>query len=166
MDQIVEQRNVAMLVAAAMVALALASFVFRDIIIFNGSRSMPIGLYLRQADADIGVGSVVTARAASVSPEYAAARAFIDPNDRFIKRVAAAAGDEVCAEGQEVRINGRAAATRAFQDSAGRTLPRWRGCVTLAEDEFFLLGESPDSFDSRYWGPIERQDIEGVWRPL
>ena len=33
-------------------------------------------------------------------------------------------------------------------------------------DEVFLLGDTADSFDSRYWGPVRLTAIDGVWRPL
>ncbi|NLV99032.1 MAG: signal peptidase I [Clostridiaceae bacterium] len=37
--------------------------------------------------------------------------------------------------------------------------------VTLAEDEYFLLGDNrPDSFDSRHFGPVKEADLIGrVW---
>jgi len=35
-------------------------------------------------------------------------------------------------------------------------MPSWQGCVTLADDQFFLIGDHPDSFDSRYLGPVHR----------
>lgn len=159
-------RGLAILLGFVVLMLALASFVFREAIIYNGSNSMPIGFYVRAANEDIRVGAVVTAYARTVSPEYAEARAFVDPTDRFIKWVAADTGDEVCAQGQQIIINGVPAVRRAMQDGAGRTLPRWDGCVTLDANHVFLLGETPDSFDGRYWGPIDRQDIEAVWRPL
>lgn len=38
--------------------------------------------------------------------------------------------------------------------------------MTLAVDEVFLMGDTPDSFDSRYFGPVNTADIEGVWRPV
>ena len=48
----------------------------------------------------------------------------------------------------------------------GRALPSWSGCATLSGDQILLQGDTADSFDGRYWGPISRRLIEGVWRPL
>lgn len=166
MERKFEHRTLALILGVVVVALASASFVFRDVVIYNGSHSMPVGFYIRETDAPIQRGAVVTTHALTVNPEYARARAFVDRTDRFIKWVAAVEGDEVCASGPEISINGVVAALRAHKDNAGRTLPRWNGCVILDESQVFLLGESADSFDGRYWGPIHRQDIEGVWRPL
>jgi type IV secretory pathway protease TraF len=45
-------------------------------------------------------------------------------------------------------------------------LPAWSGCVTLDRDHVLLLGDTPDSFDGRYWGPTPIERIEGVWRPM
>lgn len=34
----------------------------------------------------------------------------------------------------------------------------------LAPDERLLLGDTPDSLDSRYFGPVATARIEGVYR--
>jgi type IV secretory pathway protease TraF len=88
------------------------------------------------------------------------------PQDRFIKRVVATHGQVVCASGADISIDGAIVAYRQNRDSAGRTLPSWTGCKALSEGQVLLLGDTPDSFDGRYWGPISRDKIEGVWRPL
>ena len=63
-------------------------------------------------------------------------------------------------------VPGRGVVARLAWDTAGRVLPSWDGCRTLAADEVFLLGDTADSFDSRYWGPVRTTAIDGVWRPL
>jgi len=65
-----------------------------------------------------------------------------------------------------VWINGEALPERQSHDSAGRTLPTWSGCLTLSHGQVLLLGETPDSFDGRYWGPTPVSTIEGVWKRL
>lgn len=149
----------------ACAALAFASATRLDVLLFNPSNSVPSGLYVRH-DEPIARGAFVTVRALDVAPSYATARGFADPGDRVLKRVAAEAGDRVCAMGARLTINGVPAATRQSHDNAGRKLPRWSGCRSLAEEEVFLLGDTDDSFDGRYWGPTPRRHIEGVWRPL
>jgi conjugative transfer signal peptidase TraF len=136
-----------------------------DIVLFNETPSMPAGFYWR-ATSLIERGAIVTVRAVDVAPGYAAERDFTDRGDRFLKRVVGAAGDVVCASRAEVTLNGEPVAERKAKDSAGRALPTWEGCVTLDGARVFLLGETPDSFDGRYWGPTPTDRIEGVWRPI
>ena len=134
-------------------------------VLYNYSPSIPAGFYLR-TDGVATRSAIVTVRAADVAPIEARTRHFDGPHDRFIKHVAALGGDVVCASGAEVSINGRLLAMRSTADSQGRRLQDWQGCHRPRRDEFFLLGDTPDSFDSRYWGPVRRSQIEGVWRRL
>lgn len=159
-------RRIAIFAGIAAIGLvAAASATSLDAVLYNGTPSMPVGLYLR-ASGQVERGAIVTVRAVDMAPSYAAERNFTDPGDRFLKHVVGMAGDVVCAAGAEVTLNGARVAERKPQDSAGRALPAWSGCVTLDGDHVFLLGETPDSFDGRYWGPVRRDRIEGVWRKL
>ena len=149
----------------AALSIAYASARSGDLVLYNATPSMPTGLYQR-AKQTIAVGAIVTVRAVDVAPDYAAARSFTKPGNRFLKRIAATTGDVVCAYGPNVWINGEALSERQSYDSSGRTLPTWSGCLTLSRAEVLLLGETPDSFDGRYWGPTPVSRIEGVWRRL
>ena len=148
----------------AVALLAMSELHRGDLVLFNGSHSVPTGFYVR-ANAPVREGAFVTVRAADVAPSYAALRHFTDDGDRFIKRVAARAGVRVCAEGVRVAV-GAFTYARQMRDSAGRTLPTWEGCHVLHDGEVFLMGDTPDSFDSRYFGVVREDAIEGVWRPL
>lgn len=75
----------------------------------------------------------------------------------LLKSVSAAFRDRVCRFGPAVMINGRFAVIAQSADRAGRRLPVWQGCRRLGRDELFLLGASPASFDSRYFGTVSRQ---------
>lgn len=70
----------------------------------------------------------------------------------------------MCASNAEITLNGARVAERQARDSVGRPLPTWEGCRTLEASEVFLLGDTLDSFDGRYWGPTPVERIEGVWR--
>ena len=132
------------------------------LVIYNPSPSVPQGFYVRLARAP-QAGDFVTIASVDVAADYTALRGFADPTDRFIKRIAAVSGQTVCAEGDSVFIDGRLAVVRSRRDSGGRLLPAWSGCRTLGTDEVFLLGDTADSFDGRYWGPTRLQSISGAW---
>lgn len=150
------------LALAATIALAAVGLRVEPFVIYNPSPSVPQGFYMRLARAP-QTGDFVTIASVEVAADYAALRGFADSTDRFIKRIAAARGQTVCAEGDSVSIDGRLVAVRNSHDSEGRLLPTWSGCRTLETDEVFLLGDTADSFDGRYWGPTRLQSISGVW---
>ncbi|MEZ5970863.1 MAG: S26 family signal peptidase [Hyphomonadaceae bacterium] len=148
--------------------LALAALVFasggasRDVVLFNHSPSVPVGFYVRDS-ADLALGMFVTVRARDVAPVEAARHRYDDEGDRFIKRLAAIAGQHVCSDGRVLSVDGVDVAVAQNRPGAPHG---WVGCRTLASSEILLLGDSTDSFDGRYWGPIHSDLIEGVWRPL
>jgi type IV secretory pathway protease TraF len=102
--------------------------------------------------------------ARDVAPALAAARGFDGPADRFIKRIAAMPGDEVCAFNGRFRINGADLAAVHMRGQPATLPAAWSGCRTLRGDEVLLLGDVPNSFDGRYWGPIDARLVDGVWR--
>ncbi|HYD73362.1 MAG TPA: S26 family signal peptidase, partial [Candidatus Binatia bacterium] len=148
----------------AVAALLFAPVLTRDLILFNHSPSVPTGFYVR-TERPLTVGMLATVRALDVAPDMARERGYDGEGDRFIKRVAALGGQAVCGDGESISIDGRAVAV--VYRPEGRSPPQgWVGCRTLSDDEILLLGDSPDSFDGRYWGPINVRLIEGAWRPL
>ena len=156
----------AMLAGVAAIGLVVAASASNlDVVLYNGTPSMSVGLYLRSSGS-LERGAIVTVRAVDVAPGYAAERNFTDPSDRFLKRVVGASGDVVCGSGAQLTLNDAPVAERHERDSAGRALPTWPCCVPLDQGHVFLLGETPDSFDGRYWGPTPIDRIEGVWRPI
>ena len=53
------------------------------------------------------------------------------------------------------------------QDPSGKLLPQWRGCRALLKGEFFVFSNRiPNSFDSRYYGPVKVDQIMGVFEPV
>jgi type IV secretory pathway protease TraF len=96
----------------------------------------------------------------------AEARHYLPGGTLLIKRVAARLGDIVCRHGPLVTINGRPIARARSADVMGRPLPRWIGCRRLNAALAFLLSTDPDSFDSRYFGPVDRRQILGTALPV
>ncbi len=139
-------------------------------VVYNPSDSVPRGWYridhLDHAQP-LHVGNLVLATIPAGAAALAAQRGYLPAGVPFLKRIAAVAPQWVCVRADVVRIDGAAVATVVTRDGKQRPLPVWRQCRVLADDELFLLGVThPASFDSRYFGPIERSAVLGVARPL
>lgn len=135
-------------------------------LVWNVSASAPRGLYTVAPGATVERGDMVIARVPLRWRRLAALRRYIPENVPLVKRVAATAGDRVCAVGAEIRVNGHRVAVRRSVDGRGLAMPAWSGCVTLDRETLFLLIDAPDSFDGRYFGPTSRGDIVGKARLL
>jgi conjugative transfer signal peptidase TraF len=136
-------------------------------LVWNASASAPLGLYRVEVGAPIARDDTVLAVLPDAPRRLAAERFYLPAGVPLIKRVAATAGDRICGKGDDVSINGHVVAHRLAHDGKGRPLPRWTGCRVLAHREFLLLMEGvPDSFDGRYFGPVDAAQIVGRLVPL
>lgn len=138
------------------------------LLVWNASASAPVGLYHVHDEQPIGRGDMVVAWTPEPARSLAARRRYLPANVPLVKRVAAVAGDRVCAADSQIAINGRRVAARQPTDRAGRPMPQWSGCQKLRAGEYFLLMNSPLSFDGRYFGLTRRSDVLGraelLWR--
>jgi conjugative transfer signal peptidase TraF len=131
-------------------------------LVWNASDSAPRGLYSVSPGRTLEAGDMVVARTPMPWRLFAARRHYLPANVPLVKRVVAVGGDEICARGETVSINGLPAVTRRARDARGRILPWWEGCVGLRKGEAFLLmAEAPASFDGRYFGVTKASDIVG-----
>lgn len=136
-------------------------------LVWNASASAPVGLYLVTPGARPDPGDMVIARLPDPWRLMAARRHYLPANVPLVKRVAAAAGDEVCARGSHVFVNGKWVANRRAADANGRSLPWWSGCKRLRGHQLFLLMPgSSASFDGRYFGITEGALVIGTARLL
>ncbi len=136
-------------------------------LVWNASASAPLGLYAVSPGAPVDPGDMVIARVPDPWRMMAAQRRYIPANVPLVKRVAAVAGDEVCALGQEIFVNGKWVVERRVADAEGRPMKWWSGCVRLRGRQLFLLMPgSPASFDGRYFGVTEGGLVVGKARLL
>jgi conjugative transfer signal peptidase TraF len=134
-------------------------------LVWNASASAPLGLYLVAPGSTAKSGDTVVARVPARYRMLAATRRYLPFNVPLVKHVAAGNGDEVCALGPRIFINGVPVAERKAVDGRGRAMPWWSGCERLRADRVLLLmTANRDSFDGRYFGPSERADIVGTAR--
>jgi conjugative transfer signal peptidase TraF len=136
-------------------------------LIYNPSESAPRGWYVFKRTDRIYLGDFVLAHLPDAIATFASERGYLPNNVSILKHVAAMPGQEVCRERDLLTIDGVLVAHTLERDGAGRALPRWSGCRTIAKGEVFLLStDSPLSFDSRYFGPIARSAVIGQVLPL
>lgn len=87
--------------------------------------------------------------------------------DRIVKLVMAGPGDEVRIAGTELWINGKHTDRLWLAKSLpGKKVGDFDTHRVLGPREFFVMGTTKESFDSRYWGPINREAIIGTAIPV
>ena len=166
LDRRRRNRRIALVGAGAACLLATIALPPAPRLLWNASASAPEGLYAVSPGASPAPGDMVIAWAPEPYRRLAATRHYLPINVPLVKRVAASAGDQVCAIGTDITINGRRVAERRAVDGADRPMPRWTGCVRLRGSQLFLLTNDPASFDGRYFGVTEGEDVIGKARLL
>lgn len=135
-------------------------------VLLNTTPSEPLGLYGRAAGVP-GPGRLVAFPAPLPAFPYADRRLAYLHRTPLLKGIVAGPGDQVCTLGGQLVVNGRRLAAIADNDSEGRTLPHWTACRAMRDGELFAYSDrAPNSFDSRYFGPVPAASVIGVYRPL
>jgi len=162
-------RRVLLRLGAIVVVLAiLPELGMRRVLVINTSPSVAPGLYLRSSD-EPAVGKLVDFCIPPTARDYVRGRTGNSGENWYIlKPIVAGPGDRVDTTGDSLIVNGcRIAPMPPRTDGDGRPLPIWRACRVLGADEFFVFSDRiPNSFDSRCYGPIRREQIETVRNPL
>lgn len=139
----------------------------RPRLVWNASASAPIGFYRITPAHDLRIGDWVVALPPQPVQALADRRRYLPLGVPLVKQVAGVAGDEICAVGPLIVRNGEPLVRRRVRDAAARLLPWWTGCETLARGQYLLVTRGvANSFDGRYFGPTESQDIIGRGVPL
>lgn len=155
-----------MLAGAALIVLP--AFARPDIrFIWNVSASVPIGLYLIVPADRIEVTDLAVVMPPDELAGFLDERGYLPRGVPLIKRVLALGGTTVCRSGSSVIAYGMTYGNARAEDTRGHPLPVWQGCRRLGDGEaFFMNWDSPDSFDSRYFGPLPLSTVVGRAIPL
>ena len=78
-----------------------------------------------------------------------------------MKHVLALPGDKVCNKNQKLFINQHSIGKIYSHYAPHHSLPQWHFCGRLPAHQYLVMSTySPRSFDSRYFGPVSRQQIQ------
>jgi len=131
--------------------------------LYNLTESIPKGVYFLHRNAPVIRNSLIAFNLPDELEKFAIQRQYIPSGVPFMKRVLGKAGDTVCvAPDGNVDLNGEVIGLHYPLDRDGRKMPAWSGCHSLSQDEYFVFGDHPRSFDSRYFGAVKRTDILGT----
>jgi conjugative transfer signal peptidase TraF len=157
-------------IALVVVAFVGSAVLLGHPLVVNRTHSLPVGLYY-WSDVPIKRGSIVLFRPnPSIAPEHLGVeRGYEAPRLPLLKRVVAVEGDVVSVSSSGVKINGQLlpnSAPRAY-DEAGRALEMAElDEYKLGGDQVFLMGVTPTSWDSRYFGAVSLSRCSGSFVPL
>lgn len=135
------------------------------ILIWNASESVPIGWYFVSKRQPL-IGEIAVIRPAGWVRTYASTRGYLPIKALLLKPVFAAQSSIICRFGPYVFVDGKHVAKAIIMDKKHRRLPVWKGCKALKPLQYFVIGRHRDSFDSRYFGPIEKSQVVGTAFPL
>lgn len=129
-------------------------------LVWNTTASAPTGLYSIE-QGTWRVGDRVAVRPSASLADDLDRRGILPLGKLLIKRVVAGRDDTVCRDGERVTVNGSLAAIAKIVSRTGEALPSWGGCRLLSASEVLLLGDTPDSYDGRYFGVTRAEEIVG-----
>ncbi len=153
-------RALVMMAVSVASLLSVTVFEMPKRVVYNGSASSRIGFYWID-NVPVGFGDFVFLQVPDSVRKLIETRHYLQPNVPLIKRIVAVEGDEVCRNGRNISVNGGGMGLAKSEDIFGRSLPVWTGCKVLTKDQILVLQFHPDSFDGRYFGPVNRDLIIG-----
>ena len=142
----------------------------------NTSNSIPEGIYV-ETGGQVQRGAIVlVCPPGSTAFEEARARGYLTysmscPGNfgHMMKRVVGMPGDTVAQSRERIAINDQEMPNSASlsKDRAGRPLgPFTAGEIALGSGQVYLMADTEQSFDSRYFGAVDAKHIVAVIRPV
>ena len=161
--------------------------------IFNISKSLPIGIYQKLEDKNFQKGDLVVLDIPKERMDFMILRGYLDGKmlKTMLKKIEGVEGETFKVLTVEELKSSQFSENIEFSsidipksskkflvkenkilgsisnfDSYGRQLPQIESPLILNKDEFFVMGESDNSFDSRYFGKIKRKEILYKVKPI
>jgi conjugative transfer signal peptidase TraF len=136
-------------------------------LLINFTPSIPQGFYWISTGVRPERGDLVTFPIPESVRAVVYDRHYVPRSIRLLaKPVAAIGGDEVCLREHQLLINGHVVGSALDVDQNGNPMPQYAGCGRLHDGELFVSTRHDNSFDSRYFGPIEISVVRGTLTAL
>jgi signal peptidase I len=120
--------------------------IFGQIFFINRTESMPRGIYVKRTKSNIEFNDVIVFY-------------FNEFKGNLIKHVAAISPSEFCFDEEaSLWVDGFPIAQINIEKYPGKK-PNQSQCQRLMADEILVLGDHPNSYDSRYFGPIKLKSL-------
>jgi conjugative transfer signal peptidase TraF len=141
----------------------------------NTTPSIPLGVYQLSNEPLVTGSYVLFCPPPAPIFELAKARGYVGAGfcpggyGHLMKRLVAAKDDQVTINAEGVAVNGqRLPLSKPIKlDGGARPLPHYAKSWVLGSDEVLVISDSNNgSFDGRYFGSIQRSQIESVIRPV
>lgn len=127
---------------------------------YQATASMPRGFYLLLPINKIQRGDIVTFIPPEKSRAFLKERHWAPRSGILMKYVVGMPGDTVCAENNKLWLNHKPIANIYKFYAPNKALPQQNFCGELNKEQYFLININiPHSFDSRYFGPIDKKSI-------
>lgn len=145
---------------------AVCSVIGQPLIIYNATDSLPHGFYRVIKQQSYERGDLIVFPIPERIRRLVLERGWLKPESYLIKPLAAINGDNVWITCGQVFVNGKSFGTIKKQDRQGLPLPSLVFNDTLSPGKIAVLQCSDDSFDARYFGPIDERQIIGRAVPI
>ena len=130
-------------------------------IVYQHTPSMPEGFYFIYDGNHYAEDDIVMIKPDQAVMQLILSRGYITKAMPLLKTVAASDGDYVCFHKHHVIINKKRYPLYEL-DKEGNKLPKINFCSHLKTGQYFVLGSGSErSFDSRYFGIINQEQILG-----
>jgi conjugative transfer signal peptidase TraF len=137
---------------------------------YNRTNSLPVGLYLQTPfkAAKIQRGVMVGFFLDNNLNTMLRGRPWFPPiGVPLMKEVFGLPGDTILFKKNEIFINGNLFGLRERYDRNNEELPWiYEGPVILKQTQYFVGSHKVRSFDSRYFGPIDKDQMIGIFHPV
>lgn len=160
------RKYIAYISLASLLFMALC-VILQSKIIINLTESMPIGFYWKADTPDIiERGQIVLFDIPSNVKSLMYERGYIPDYVSYLQKYVVATAGDVVSITDELRINNELFDTVQKFDDLGRALPVQTGNYQIKQDEIFIASSHPKSFDSRYFGTISTNSVQGILSPI